>query len=410
MADVRSPVTNPFEPGSDIVPTIWAGRREHLADFRDRVAPRRRSGRPERGRALLGEPGIGKSSLARRIATHHRDTGGWSTGQIRLVRGQDPLRVVADALIAFADANDLAAALDRRIGTVLARWRKASAAGFTVELDQPTAPLPHRELTTLLTAVAREAAAAGTLLLVHVDEVHLADADELSQLLTALVDTLAITDDHRTPDGSTVDQSLPIAVYLTGLPEFADVAQARTGATFSRRFKTDVLEPLADDDLRDALDELVVGYAVLGDDGPATVTLQPDAADVLVDHAAGDPFLFQLLGQHAWDAGTDPTITTADVHRGAAACRPEAARHVQRLLERLTQLERQFIDAAAQLPPDQRTLTAITHHMDGYDSPTQLGPTAARLESKGVLTRGRPYVLRYRVLEAYAVGRWPAAA
>lgn len=176
--------------------------------------------------------------------------------------------------------------LNRRIGDLLARWRKASAAGFSVEIaDRPPA-LPHRELTDLLVALGRGAADADTLLLVHVDEVHLAGADDLSQLLTALVDTLATTTDRHTPGGGTIEEALPVAVYLTGLPEFTEVAQARTGATFSRRFKTDVLEPLHDADLRDALDELVRGYDVLADDGPTTVSMHPDAADVLVERAA----------------------------------------------------------------------------------------------------------------------------
>lgn len=68
----------------------------------------------------------------------------------------------------------------------------------------------------------------------------------------------------------------------------------------------------------------------------------------------------------------------------------------------------QFVAAMVEVPADQRTLTAIVDQLDGYDQPTQLGPTSARLEAKGVLVRGRPYTLRYRVLEAHLTGNWPA--
>ncbi|MFT2690287.1 Lrp/AsnC family transcriptional regulator [Clavibacter zhangzhiyongii] len=68
ITNVRDATDNPFSPGSDTVPEIWAGRTEQLSDWRDVVRPRLLRGLPERGRTVLGEPGLGKSSLVRRIA------------------------------------------------------------------------------------------------------------------------------------------------------------------------------------------------------------------------------------------------------------------------------------------------------------------------------------------------------
>jgi len=136
---------------------------------------------------------------------------------------------------------------------------------------------------------------------------------------------------------------VPLTVYLTGLPEFTDVATSRGGATFTRRFTTTLLEPIDDD----------------------------------------------------------------DVIRGWSRARPEATRHVERLLERLPEKERQMLDVMAGLPPDQRPLTNIAREM-GYEAASQAGPTAMRLDAnRGIIERrGRsePYVFRSRIVAVPRLG------
>lgn len=46
---------------------------------------------------------------------------------------------------------------------------------------------------------------------------------------------------------------------------------------------------------------------------PDQVTFTPAAAARFADIIGGDPYLFQLLGRHAWDAATTPTIDVAEV-------------------------------------------------------------------------------------------------
>src|SRR5699024_11603710 len=96
---VRAPLDSPFSPGSDTVPQVWAGRTAQLSDWRDVLRPRRLSGIPERGRTILGEAGLGKSTLVRRIASEASERGDWVTPQLRIPSGADPLRVVATALL-----------------------------------------------------------------------------------------------------------------------------------------------------------------------------------------------------------------------------------------------------------------------------------------------------------------------
>lgn len=409
MDGPRTPVTNPFEPGSDRVPAVWAGRHRQLADWRDRLRPRRLSGQGERGRTLLGEPGIGKSVLVRRIAAVAADQGDLVTEQVRVPRGVDPLPLLGRALLAVAEEAGLPERRDAAIEAVLRRVRSLSAGGVGVELAPGSQQPAHLALLELLVALGRHALRSGRVLLVHVDEVQNVDDDAaLSQLLVALGDALAHDEPITAPSGQRLDVALPIAVYLTGLPEFHDRASSRTGATFARRFSTTVLEPLDDDDVRGALRPFAhVGWPVPVDGTEVRVTMTPGAIEEVVDLCHGDPFLLQLVGQHAWDAGDDPVIDVGDVRAGWADARSEAVTHVERLLSRLPELERSLLEAMAELAPEERTATTIARAL-GYDRASQIGPTAQRLDTvRGILARGKPYRFRIGAVEAHLTGTWP---
>lgn len=406
---MRDATTNPFEPGSDRVPQVWAGRHAQLADWRDRVRPRRLGGQGERGRTLLGEPGIGKSVLARRIAAAAVEEGDLVTEQVRLPRGVDPLPLLGRALLEVADDAGLPDARDAAIEAVLRRVRRLSAAGVGVELAPGEGPPPHVALTELLVAIGRAALRQGRVLVVHVDEVQNVDDDAaLSQLLVALGDALSHDEEVTAPSGQRLVVALPLAVYLTGLPEFHDRASSRTGATFARRFQTTLLGPLDDEDVRGALRPFAhVGWPVTDEHGEHRITMTQGAVDEVVARCHGDPFLFQLAGQHAWDAGEARVIDTVDVRRGWEQARTEATTHVERLLSRLPETERAFLEAMADLAPAERTATTIARAL-GYERASQVGAIAQRLDTvRGILERGKPYAFRTRAVEAYLGGEWP---
>src|SRR5699024_2183426 len=201
------------------------------------------------------------------------------------------------------------------------------------------------------------------------------------------------------------------AVYLTGLPEFADMAGARQGATFVRRFQTTMLSPIDDDDLRAALQPFVTdGWPIAEENGQmGRVFMEPGALRMIVDLACGEPFLFQLAGERAWYADTDSTITRHDVTAGWSEARSEAESHVLRILDRLPAREREFVESMAELAPEDRTLTRIASHM-GYQKATDAGPTSQRLDiTRGILNRGKPYSFRHRAIVAYLTSEWPYA-
>lgn len=187
------------------------------------------------------------------------------------------------------------------------------------------------------------------------------------------------------------------------------MAGARKGATFARRFKTTTLSAIEDDDLAEALQEFVLqGWVVSdGTGGFSRVRMEPSASALIVEVCRGEPFLFQLAGEQAWYAGTTPTITAEQVRRGWRNAQREAAAHVERILERLPARERQLLQAMAELPRAERTLTRIAEAM-GFGKVSEAGPTAQRLDTvRGIIDRGKPYTFRHRAVEASLTSDWP---
>lgn len=408
---MRTPLDSPFSPGSDTVPKVWAGRTSQLNDCRDVLRPRRLAGIHERGRTILGEASSGKSSLVRRIAREATEAGDWATPQLRIPSGTDPIKRVASALLDLSSTAGLSSAREKRIGDLLRRVETVAASGISLSVRVQDGPEPYTALTELLIEIGRAAMRRqNVMVMLHIDEVqNIADEHARSQLLIALGDALAYEETVALPGGPQVDLALPIAVYLTGLPEFEGMAGAQAGAAFARRFQTVTLDAIDDADLTAALQTFVTeGWPVATEAGGAErVFLAADAQRAIVERARGEPFLFQLAGERAWYAGTDNLITAEHVKAGWRNAAPEAEAHVQRILDRLPARERQFIEAMAELAPEERSLTNIARKA-GYEKATDAGPTAQRLDrARRIIHRGRPYRFRHRAVEARLTSNWP---
>lgn len=76
-----------------------------------------------------------------------------------------------------------------------------------------------------------------------------------------------------------------------------------TKLDFARRFKTETLAPLSDDDLAAALQDFVLrGWDVPeGSGGTVPIRMEKQAAAKVVDLCRGEPFLFQLAGEQRLD-------------------------------------------------------------------------------------------------------------
>jgi len=406
---MRTPRNSPFRPGSDTVPEVWAGRTEQLNDWSTVLRPRLTGGIEERGRTILGEPGLGKSTLVRRIAQSAQEHGDWVTKQIRIPLNSDPLKAVSAAVLDLADQAGLSASRNRKVQDLLKRVRTVSVKGTSISLDRAEGPEPHTALTDLLLEVGNEARKAEVAVLIHIDEVqNISDQQALSQLLVALGDAITHQELVAIPGGKQ-RMVFPIAVYLTGLPEFSENANSNHGATFTRRFNTVTLSPISDADLLLALQPFIRdGWPVIDDSGnPGAVRMSQDAAELVVKLCYGEPFLFQLLGYRTWLAGKDDRIEVEDVERGWDAMSDEATRHVEKVLDSLPKKEREFIETMAEMDPSDWTLTKIAQRA-GYAGASAAGATARRLDtSRGIISRGKRYSFRHRAIEAYLTTGWP---
>lgn len=405
---MRRAFDSPFSPGSDVVPPVWAGRIQYISDWHDVIRPRRLNGVYERGRTILGEAGLGKSTLVRRIAQDARNAGDWATPQLRIPLRTDPMKRLATALLELA--KDAGILRGKRFKTLIARVEAVSIHGVGITLREASGPEPHTALTDLLIEIGREARDQGRMVLLHIDEVqNITDEAVLSQLLITLGDALAHADAQPGPNGTSIDAFLPIAVYLTGLPEFADMTGARKGATFSRRFQTATLSPISDSDFAVALRPFITrGWPVSAPDGSTeTVYMEPAASDLIVERSCGEPFLFQLAGEKAWFASPSDTISVADARLGWKHAADEAEAHVQRILDRLPERERTFVETMAAIDPPKRQLITVAKRM-GYSKGSEAGPTSERLDrGRGIINRGRLYSFRHRAVEAYLTTQWP---
>lgn len=173
-------------------------------------------------------------------------------------------------------------------------------------------------------------------MVVRLDEVQQLRGDQLSQVLTVLGDALNEEVAERDAAGIVRSRTVPLAVYLSGLPEFSIRANAAR-TTFSRRFKPIDLEALEEADLRAALAPFAsAGWAVLADDGPARVHFSPEAVDIVVERCLGSPYLFQLVGDAAWNAGSGPIVSAEEVRRGYRSARREIQAYMEIRLADLT--------------------------------------------------------------------------
>ncbi|WP_125100292.1 AAA family ATPase [Leucobacter chromiireducens] len=407
---MRDATNNPFTPGSDTIPAVWAGRVDQQSDWERVLKPRLLAGLNERGRTITGEPGLGKSTLVRRIAASAAADGAWVTPQVRLPIGADPLKAVAAAVLHLADLAGLSASRERRISDMLGRVRQVAASGISLTIDRVAGPEPHTALTELLEAVGRAAIRARTVVIIHIDEIqNVTNEHALSQLLISLGDAITTRVPVELPGRVIHERALPLAVYLTGLPEFAEKASSRTGATFARRFASTTLVPISDDDFRLALAPFIdPGWEVgAGEGASRSVRMTSEAAEKLVELCRGEPFLFQLAGERAWYAGQGEMITLDDVLTGWDAAKHEATAHVERILDRLPAKEREFVETLAAAAPEARTATGIARAM-GYAAAASVGPFAQRLDTvRGIVQRGSRYSFRHRALEAYLTTAWP---
>ena len=124
------------------------------------------------------------------------------------------------------------------------------------------------------------------------------------------------------------------------------------------------------------------------------VGVNGDALERLVHAIGGYPYFLHLIGKHVWSAGTQSAvITDPDAIEGINTAQSDIARFYGERLRGLGEVQYQWLQAAAHLPDDQRTVGNVAQQLHAAGS-SQYGWLVDSLIERGLLrhARGRGHV------------------
>lgn len=365
-----NPVVNPYAPGAGTPPPELAGR-DDLRDLVRIAVQRLQRGLPAKSVLLVGLRGVGKTVLLDRLRDD-TEALGLHTLRIEAPEGRSLPALLAPQLrlsLLRLSRQQQAQALAQRALRALAGFARALKIKYhDIEVGLDFDPEPgladngdlEHDLQDLLETVGQAAKAAGTALVMFIDEMQYVKEDELAALITAL---------HRC-----AQRQLPITLVGAGLPQLP----GRMGAAKSyaeRLFAFAGVGPLNDAAARLALVKPAQANGVAFTD---------EAMQALIVMTGGYPYFLQEWGKHAWDTAAASPITLADVQaasRSAVAALDESFFRVR--FDRLTPSERRYLRAMAALGPGPHRSGDIAEHL--RRPVTSLGPTRSKLMAKGMV-------------------------
>lgn len=387
---------NPYTPGQ--VPRVLAGRTAELNRIRDQVSRVATFG--ELGGPLLvfhAPRGLGKTSLLRTAQRQSLEIG-FVTAWVACSRERPFLPELVKAV-----ERGLQRAEVIPPGEAGGPWR-ARLAAISVEFGVPGAkvradltrreaapqPVPGPAPIAALEDLLHESSAAvrargGAGLLVFIDELHAASADDMATLLNAL----------QNLDGEREDN--PLAVITAGLPVTPEALTR--AATFGERSAFVPLDVLAEADARSAVIEPAEALGV---------RWAGDALDRVVGEARGHPYFLQLVGSATWNAAqpaAGDTITLADVEAGVPAANEQLTAMYRARWGSATEAEQAFLAAMAAASTDNVTRAQIAKRL-GVDT-YAISVPRERLIEKGVIEPVGHGLVRFTLpgFAAYVRGR-----
>jgi hypothetical protein len=216
------------------------------------------------------------------------------------------------------------------------------------------------DLTALLQQVGITARAAGTSVVLFIDELQYVKEPQLAALVSAL---------HRCSQ-----EKLPVALIGAGLPQLrALLGEAKSYA--ERLFDFPAIGPLSDADAREALVKPAQNE---------NVVILEAAVDLIIEKTKGYPYFLQEWGKHTWDVAPLSPITEQDVVNAsdvAIAALDESFFRVR--FDRLTPAEKRYLRLMAELGPGPHRSGDIAESLGR--NVRSLGPTRAGLIQKGMI-------------------------
>jgi AAA ATPase domain len=367
---------NPYTPGAGTQPRALAGREQQLESF-DVLLKRLSNQLPERSIVLCGLRGMGKTVLAREMATRAREAG-WRVSFIEARAStdlRDSLTAAALDQLAGLDVGERALGALKRVISIVHAIRATAGSEVHADVD-PGALLTvgrslEADLGELLSRIGELARDQGIGVAFFVDELQELPDDALAALCAAM---------HRVNQ-----EELPVVLVGAGLPSLPGMlAEAKSYA--ERLFAYPQVGLLPDAAARAAIVE--PPKKVLGRRAPR---LDDDAVERMVRFAGGYPTLLQAIGKHAWNRASGDRIALVDV----IAAEDDAFEDLSRELflarwQRATPRERDYLTAIATIGNECSSAEAA--RVAGFQDTTAAGPVRDRLMTKGLLwapERGR---------------------
>ena len=304
--------TNPFRPGAGRVPPLLAGRSDLLSEFRNRLFQARETGEGERPWIFSGLRGVGKTVLLNQLGREAVD--------LKLVfikveaSSSKPLAVAVAkelhlALRRILSGSERAKQLWSRAASVLRSFQvhvdPSGSYSFTMDIEPERGVADSGDLAVdlqeLLETIGLAAREANTVLVLAVDELQEAAAEDLAALNVAL---------HNL--GQAVFP-VPVVFVGAGLPSLPAVLADAT--SYAERLYDYRQIGLLDVDA--TVDALTAPARAHG------VVWEPDALHAAVAATGGYPYFIQACGSHVWAVRATDTITLEDARIGIESARTE---------------------------------------------------------------------------------------
>ena len=363
-------IKNPFAPGAGSPPPELAGRDELREAVRVAIE-RTRAGKSARSLMVVGLRGVGKTVLLDRMRDDAEASG------VHTIRMEAPeerslpallapqLRVALLRLSKLAQAKDLAVRGLRALAG-FAKGLKTTYADIEVGLDYEgeagladNGDLEH-DLQELLESAGAAAKAAGTALVIFVDELQYVAEPQLAALITAM---------HRC-----AQRRVPVLLVGAGLPQLRGrMGDAKSYA--ERLFEFPEIGPLSADAAKLAITKPIEAEG-------AEITA--DAVERILADTRCYPYFLQEWGQRSWEAADASPIEADDVDRATAtavAALDESFFRVR--FDRLTPQEKRYLRAMSELGPGPHRSGAIAECLKREVS--ALGPVRSALIAKGMI-------------------------
>lgn len=364
------PITNPYCPGAGSPPPELAGRdrvREQVRVAIERI----RRGNPAKSVLMVGLRGVGKTVLLDKMR-QDAEAAGFET-----VRSEAPEGKSLPAMLAPMVRVSLLRLSRREAAKALAETALRALAGFAKALKfkfndievgmdfEPESGLADNgdlegDLQVLFEKVGLAARAAGTAVIVFIDELQYVEEDQLAALISAL---------HRCSQ-----QKLPLTVVGAGLPQLR--GRAGNAKSYAERlFEYPTIGPLNRNDAE---------LAIVKPAKDQGVSFTPAAVECLLANTHGYPYFLQEWGKHSWEVAERSPIQLNDVERAsreAIAALDESFFRVR--FDRLTPTEKTYLRAMAELGAGPHRSGDIADQL--ARSVQSLGPIRSSLISKGMI-------------------------